>query len=340
MFKSNTSNDCDGRIRMFLFKRKKAEANYIKEDYTEANYIKENQTGYEKQELIQGGLSLVEFLMDKTVNEIGSNNFFDDFMLESGGHDKVYQEQKDIIDKLSHLSVLMDSKANDIIKFNEEDDEYLNSIYERIEKIKKSVDDVGSGNQRFIESCAILEDKIKNINQFTASIREISSQTNLLALNASIEAARAGEAGRGFAIVANEVKNLSAHTAEASGDIDNTINNLTAQMSQIIQEINESTSLLNDLYKNMDEAFKVFDTLKETKAVHQQYITKMLDEITESANGINEVTKLNDMIYKLDEENQIRVKKVISQTSKNMVLSNDMFSFLSQLKNILLELKK
>ena len=66
----------------------------------------------------------------------------------------------------------------------------------------------------------------------------------------------------------------------------------------------------------------------------------MLDEIKQSSSGIHEVTKFNDMIHKLDEENQMRVKKAVSQTSKNMVLSNDMFSFLTQLKNIFIYLKE
>lgn len=324
---------------MFLFRRKKEENN-IEETYIQENHIQENHSKYKREELIQGGLDLVEFLMNKTTHEIGSNSFFDEFMVDSDENDQVYKEQKGVINNLLHLSELMNVKANDIIKFNKEDDEYLSHVYTRVEEIKRSVDDVGTENQKFIESCKTLEERIKDINQFTSSIREISSQTNLLALNASIEAARAGEAGRGFAIVANEVKNLSANTEEASSDIDCTINELTAQMSQIVEEINQNTSLLNDLYKNMDETLKVFNTLKETKVVHQQHISKMLEEITESSKGIHEVTKLNDMIYKLDEENQIRVKKVVSQTSKNIVLSNDMFSFLSQLKNILLELKE
>jgi len=325
---------------MFLFKRKKEVKNYIEENEIQKNHIEKEHTGYKQEELIQGGLQIIDFLMDKTINELGGNHFFDDFMSESRGSENVYKEQKDVTDRLLNLSDHMSLKAKDIVKFNKEDDENLYHIYSRIEGIKKSVDDVVEGNQKFIESCKTLEDRIKNINQFTSSIRDISSQTNLLALNASIEAARAGEAGRGFSIVANEVKTLSAHTEEASVDIDKTINELTDQMGQIIEEINENSNLLNDLYKNMDEAFVVFNTIKETKEVHEEHISKILDEIAESSKGIQAVTKLNDMIYKLDEENQMRVKKVVSETSKNMVLSNDMFSFLTQLKNIFLELKE
>lgn len=302
--------------------------------------IEHKYTEGKNEELIQGGLDLIEFLMDKTINEIGSNNFFDDFMIDSKENDKVYEDQKIVIDNLLELSELMNVKANDILKFNEEDDANLDHIYSKIEEIKASVDNVAEGNRRFIESCRILEERIKNINKFTASIGAISAQTNLLALNASIEAARAGEAGRGFSVVANEVRNLSSHTKEASSNIDFTINELTAQMGEIVEEIHENSELLKDLYKNMDESFEFFNTLKETKQVNQKHVVKMLDEIRESSNGIHEVTKFTDMIHELDEENQSHIKKVMSQTSKHMILSNDMFSFLVQLKNIFIYLKE
>lgn len=325
---------------MFLLKRRKKLEDDIKINAEQINQVEDNSNVINNQDLIQGGLELVEFLINKTVNEIGNSNLMDEFIIDPKENDKVYREQSYVVDNLLTLSELMSGNASNILKLNEEDDKSLDHIYSRIEEVKCSVDNVAQENQKFVASCHALEENIKSINQFTSSIREISSQTNLLALNASIEAARAGEAGRGFSIVANEVKNLSSDTEKASADIDNTISELTMQMSQIIKEINENAKLLNNLYTNMDEAFRCFNALKETKAENKQYVMNMLDEIKQSSSGIHEVTKFNDMIHKLDEENQMRVKKAVSQTSKNMVLSNDMFSFLTQLKNILVYLKE
>lgn len=340
MLKSNSSYDCDGRIGMFwLKKRTKIENDAANKD-TKVEKLNDIDSVKQNEALIQGGLDLVEFLINKTVNELESNNLFDECMIDSSSSDRMHAEQRVLMENLLQLSDLMNEKATDILKFNEEDNQNINQIYGRISEIKQSVDDVVEGNQKYIDSYKALEERIKNINQFTASIQEIASQTNLLALNASIEAARAGDAGRGFAIVANEVKNLSEETEKASSNIDVTINKLTHQMQQIIEEINENSKLLNDLYKNMNDTFVFFNALKETKNANQKHVIKMLDEISKSSEGIQEVTKFNDMIKQLDESNQERVKSVALQASKNMVLSNDMFSFLIQLKNILLHLQK
>ena len=125
MSKSNSSNACNGRIEMFLFNRKKVAENKIED------HIEKKDTGYSNEELIQGGLDLVEILMDKIINDNGAYNLFDEFMLDSNENDKVYENQKNVIDNLLQLSEMMNVKANNVLAFNEEDDENLHHIYNK-----------------------------------------------------------------------------------------------------------------------------------------------------------------------------------------------------------------
>lgn len=83
-------------------------------------------------------------------------------------------------------------------------------------------------------------DETKNISNF---IREIAEQTNLLGLNAAIEAARAGEHGRGFSIVADEVRKLAVNSAEATENIESSLNNMNELIEQILSHIESMTDL-------------------------------------------------------------------------------------------------
>jgi methyl-accepting chemotaxis protein len=205
-------------------------------------------------------------------------------------------------------STLQDTAANvdAVAAASEEFARSISEITLQTNQSSRISDEVQVG-VKTVENCVDhLRGTASKIGNIVSVISKISSQTNLLALNATIEAARAGEAGRGFSVVANEVKQLAAQTESATKDIDAQIRQIQTaimEVSNTVVQINEVAARANDVSVSIASAVQqqsaVSDDIGEhvrRVATQTSYASAAVSEVTNMAvNARSQVMKLHDM---------------------------------------------
>jgi methyl-accepting chemotaxis protein len=140
-----------------------------------------------------------------------------------------------------------------------------------------------------VEAMKAIESSSKTIGERVNSINEIAFQTNLLALNAAVEAARAGDAGRGFAIVANEVRQLAERASLTAKEIEQIIQDSERHVASGVDRVGETGSALERIIGNVIKVGTLISEVSE----NAQSQAGQLQDIRTSLDQLDEVTQAN-----------------------------------------------
>jgi len=170
----------------------------------------------------------------------------------------------------------------------------FDSILEMVSATATSTSAISSESLQVSTSIDSLSKVTQGINTFVSMIKGISEQTNLLALNAAIEAARAGEQGRGFAVVADEVRTLAQRSAEATSEISELIEQVNGEMSSVIDGIGRVNEKSADI---MENSSTIEDTANQIVGLSRQ----MYEVITMSSmEAFIQTVKMDHIVWKFE----------------------------------------
>jgi methyl-accepting chemotaxis protein len=206
----------------------------------------------------------------------------------SGSVSMAANEQHSSVDQVATAVTQMASAANEVAKncvetanISEQGLEATRQGKNIIKNSMESVEKLGSSVNESNLVIKELEQETENINSILGTIQQIAEQTNLLALNAAIEAARAGEQGRGFAVVADEVRNLASRTQDSTEEINSILSSLNNRTQEVSDNMVESMEQSRAAIENSEEVSSAFEDI-------ERVVKEIRDMTTQNASAAEE----------------------------------------------------
>lgn len=260
-------------------------------------------------------------------------------------------EQKDIIQTMlassEELASTSENVASSIQTVSQHSNDVKNEAIDSMQSINNIIDNIINSSSNVFqikENINLVANKVNDINEIIRIIKQIANQTSLLSLNASIEAARAGESGKGFSVVANEIKKLAEYTKTSVETISENILELSDSTQETLGCTNSTIEDLNfginkmesipkymnniiDSIKEIDEEFCNIATISEEQSATTNTMADKLTKIAEFQINLDNMCKdVADKINKTSEfSNNIRVNQI---NNTNLTLAEKLDTYI------------
>lgn len=226
-----------------------------------------------------------------------------------------------VADFAGQVNQLSDASRDATEKGAASADEVVNGV----ESINAAIAELSASIGGFVSSS-------RAISQLTQEVKDIAEQTNLLALNAAIEAARAGEQGRGFAVVADEVRKLAEKSAGAANGIDEVTRTLGDRSGDVELALGRGRSQLESTRQRLSEVAASFGQAREAVERTGHGMTEIASSVREQDSTAHDMAQRVESIAQMAEESALAVGSVASEANNLRGLAMDLDAMASRFK--------
>jgi methyl-accepting chemotaxis protein len=246
---------------------------------TWANSLFTSAMGYTVEEII--GFHHRKFCLPEFASSSAYDNLWKDLRKGRAFQDKIIRVANGggrLILEATYMPIYNDGHVDAIIKIATDVTSRETVLQQSTAELKAMVEKITANTEEVLEASKVIvthmsemsresstvEKQVKSIQTVTTIVKEIASQSHLLGLNAALEAARAGELGRGFEVVANEIRKMAGSSKQSAEEISDQLTNISTSVSAMIQSIEDITKQISINSNSIEQLKKAYDHIAST----------------------------------------------------------------------------